>query len=330
MCFCEGTLIRTPGGEVRVEDLRAGDLIATATAEGTGEIIWVGRRGYITKSIYLEDWETLVPVRIVQGTLGDSLPRQDLLISPDHAICLENKLIPVRHLVNGDSIAYFDAPDAIRYFQIELPSHQVLFAEGVALESYRDIGDRNKFGNVREALARSGRTTRPSEPYLQVVTAGDTLVQLRRAQAERTPRACPPDRPTLDNLRPSRPHRISCDVAQAVTGTLYRNILSRNSDAAGFRYYMNCFMTGRKTINAAIREFFVSSEFLEKFAANLTPDQMSRRLLTGFFGEEGFSDHDLKFVRTTVMRSGIGQAVEMLLNDRRFLELHGIMGIPHY
>ena len=65
-------------------------------------------------AIFLEDWERLVPIRIEQGALGDGMPCNDVLISPDHAVCLENSLVPVRHLLNGNSIAYFDRPDAIR------------------------------------------------------------------------------------------------------------------------------------------------------------------------------------------------------------------------
>jgi Hint domain len=123
MCFCEGTRIRTPEGVAEVQDLRVGDRVVTG-AGVTCEISWIGRRGYITSAIFLEDWERLVPVRIEQGALGDGMPCNDLLISPDHAVCLENSLVPVRHLLNGDSIAYFDRPDAIRYFQLELPQHE--------------------------------------------------------------------------------------------------------------------------------------------------------------------------------------------------------------
>ncbi len=107
MCFCEGTRIRTPEGVAEVQDLRVGDRVVTG-AGVTCEISWIGRRGYITSAIFLEDWERLVPVRIEQGALGDGMPCNDLLISPDHAVCLENSLVPVRHLLNGDSIAYFD------------------------------------------------------------------------------------------------------------------------------------------------------------------------------------------------------------------------------
>jgi Hint domain/Domain of unknown function (DUF4214) len=329
MCFCEGTRIRTPEGVAEVQDLRVGDRVVTG-AGVTCEISWIGRRGYITSAIFLEDWERLVPVRIEQGALGDGMPCNDLLISPDHAVCLENSLVPVRHLLNGDSIAYFDRPDAIRYFQLELPQHELVLAEGAAVESYRDLGDRNKFGNVAEALARIRRTMKPGEPCLPMVTAGETLATMRRTLAGRNPLPDPSNQPPVETMRPSRTHRMSYNVAQVVTGTLYRNIFNRDSDSAGFQYYVNCFTKGRKTLNRAVREFFTSNEFVDKFAANQTPDQLSRRLLAGFIGSGRFTDPDVKLIRTTLIRHGIGQTVDNLMNDARFLELHGVLGVPRY
>ena len=93
---------------------------------------------------------------------------------------------------------------------------------------------------------------------------------------------------------------------------------------------MNCFTKGTKTLNRAICEFFTSNEFVDKFAANQTPDQLSRRLLAGFIGSGRFTDPDVKLIRTTLIRHGIGQTVYTLMNDARFLELHGVMGVPRY
>ena len=190
--------------------------------------------------------------------------------------------------------------------------------------------DRNKFGNVAEALARIRRTMKSSEPCLPTVTAGETLTTMRRTLAGRNPLPDPSNQPPVETMRPSRTHRMSYNVAQVVTGTLYRNIFNRDSDSAGFQYYVNCFTKGRKTLNRAICEFFTSNEFVDKFAANQTPDQLSRRLLAGFIGSGRFTDPDVKLIRTTLIKHGIGQTVDTLMNDARFLELHGVMGVPRY
>jgi collagen type I/II/III/V/XI/XXIV/XXVII alpha len=40
------------------------------------------------------------------------------------------------------------AVDAVTYFHVELPRHDVLLAEGLAAESYLDTGNRSVFANA--------------------------------------------------------------------------------------------------------------------------------------------------------------------------------------
>jgi len=55
-------------------------------------------------------------------------------------------LIPIKHLINGISIAQVPLDD-VTYYHIELPRHDVLLAEGLPAESYLDTGDRGNFDN---------------------------------------------------------------------------------------------------------------------------------------------------------------------------------------
>ena len=98
------------------------------------------------------------PVRIAAGAFAPGQPRRALLLSPDHAVFAGGGLIPARYLVNGATIAPVALP-LLDYWHVELPAHDLLLAEGLAVESYLDTGNRGAFEQqaVRpapEALAR--------------------------------------------------------------------------------------------------------------------------------------------------------------------------------
>ena len=59
---------------------------------------------------------------------------------------VEGVLIPVRCLVNGTSI-HQEPTEAVVYYHVELPAHDVILAEGLPVESYLDPGDRGTFSN---------------------------------------------------------------------------------------------------------------------------------------------------------------------------------------
>src|SRR5690349_11684761 len=103
-CFLKGTRVQTPGGEVAVEDLQIGNAVTTASGQEQA-IRWIGRRSYVTRYVAKTARRNVLPIRIARSALADDVPRRDLLVSPEHAICLEGSLIAARHLVNGRSIA---------------------------------------------------------------------------------------------------------------------------------------------------------------------------------------------------------------------------------
>jgi collagen type I alpha len=143
-CFAAGTRIATAQGEVAVEDLREGDLVRTVLRGGVAAIAWIGRRTVDCRSHPKP--ATVWPVRVRAGAFGVNVPQRDLYLSPDHAVYVNEVLVPVRHLINGTSIAQV-ATDSVTYYHVELPTHDVVLAEGLAAESYLETGERANFSN---------------------------------------------------------------------------------------------------------------------------------------------------------------------------------------
>jgi len=94
----------------------------------------------------------VAPVRIQRGAFADGMPHSDLLVSPDHALFVDGKLIAARQLINGTTISQEKGWTSVEYFHIELDAHAVLLAEGLPAESYLDTGNRNFFGNSGEPM----------------------------------------------------------------------------------------------------------------------------------------------------------------------------------
>jgi hypothetical protein len=187
ICFAAGTRIGTPDGEVPVERLQIGDRAATV-AGGTRPIIWIGRRRVdLTRHA---DPMRVRPIRIAAGAFADGTPHRDLLVSPDHAVVFDGRLIPAKLLVNGASIA----PDTIcremTYFHVELDSHDILLAEGLPAESYLDTGNRAMFENGGQPMVLhpdfgTGQQLRVSQSCLPFADRPDQVEPVWRALAER-------------------------------------------------------------------------------------------------------------------------------------------------
>lgn len=183
--FATGTLILTARGEVAVEALRPDDAIETVSG-AFRPLVFLGRRR--VDCARHPQPRHVWPVRVRASAFADGLPSRDLRLSPDHAVYLDDVLIPIRCLADGTTILQ-EAVEEIVWWQVELPEQDVIFAEGLPCDSCPDADGRAAFEN--------GGTIMQLHPWFTpghgatgatglAPVADDTLTKIRRYLADRS------------------------------------------------------------------------------------------------------------------------------------------------
>jgi len=146
-CFLKGTKISTPSGYRAVQELQIGDDVNTLA--GRKAIKWIGYNKF-TKEEGRTWPDSVMPIRVARFAIDEHSPRCDLYLSPLHCLFFNKAFIPVKHLVNGTSVAQlapFDMSE-IEYYHIDLETHEVIYAEGALVESFFDgDSEREHFSN---------------------------------------------------------------------------------------------------------------------------------------------------------------------------------------
>mmetsp|Transcript_29140 Transcript_29140/g.56163 ORF Transcript_29140/g.56163 Transcript_29140/m.56163 type:complete len:355 (-) Transcript_29140:2556-3620(-) len=144
ICFTPGTLIDTPDGPKRIEDLAEGDKVQTKD-NGAQDILWVGARRMTGARLFA--LPRLRPVRIASGALGVDRPDMELLVSPEHRMLIQGDvardlfntpevLVAAKDLINGTTITVDLKVREVTYIHLLLPRHEILRANGVESESF--------------------------------------------------------------------------------------------------------------------------------------------------------------------------------------------------
>lgn len=144
ICFTTGTRIRTPEGETHVERLAVGDMVQTKD-DGAQEILWIGQRRMSGARLYA--MPELRPVRLRAAALDQDVPDEDLLVSPHHRILFSGPnaqalfnqsevLVSASDLINDNTVFVDHTVKEVTYVHLLLSRHQVVWANGVATESY--------------------------------------------------------------------------------------------------------------------------------------------------------------------------------------------------
>jgi hypothetical protein len=184
-CYLAGTRILTDRGEVAVEPISIGDRLVTRSG-ATQPVKWIGRRSYVILLASSHPTCAKQCCRSASPAARSAQTCRSAICSspPEHAICLDDVLIPAKKLVNGASIAYHDRLATIEYFHLELPSRDVIYAEGTPAESWLDCGNRNLFANVVDYLTLDLPPEQHApKPCLPMVTDGPLLDGVREKLA---------------------------------------------------------------------------------------------------------------------------------------------------
>ncbi|MEP3347809.1 MAG: Hint domain-containing protein [Litoreibacter sp.] len=143
-CFTSGTMIETPSGMRRIEDIAVGDVVCTLDS-GAKPVNWVGRTEL--SALDLADQPRLRPVFIAKDAIAPGEPARDMLVSPQHRILLggvdvelmfarDEVLVAAIHLVNGHSIRQIDGQDGVDYMHLAFDQHEVVMSDGLPTESF--------------------------------------------------------------------------------------------------------------------------------------------------------------------------------------------------
>jgi hypothetical protein len=144
ICFAAGTQILTGRGKhAAIEDLKQGDTVLTAD-HGPQEIRWIGARHLTVRD--LMETPSLRPIRIRAGAMGEGRPLNDLVVSPQHRVLVNSKivqrmfgeaevLIAAKQLVSIDGIDVIPDIEEVTYYHFLCGHHEVVFANGVRTES---------------------------------------------------------------------------------------------------------------------------------------------------------------------------------------------------
>jgi hypothetical protein len=185
-CFAAGTRILTVDGEVAIDALRPGTTVVTADGR-LAPLEFLGRRR--------ASRDAPPAIRIRRDAFGPGVPLRDLVVSPDHAVALRDgegvALVNAAHLVNGANVR--TEPQAARvYWHLALDRHAIVFAEGLAVESYLDTGNLADFDNAGEAPANL-----PRHPCAPLLTGGTRLAALHARLLARAGRPADDPEPLL-------------------------------------------------------------------------------------------------------------------------------------
>ena len=92
------------------------------------------------------------PICIQKDALYENFPFQDLYVSPEHSLLIENHMIVASNIINGNTIYQDEECTEVEYYHVECRDHCAIYANGILAESYFEANNRNVFDRVSDIL----------------------------------------------------------------------------------------------------------------------------------------------------------------------------------
>ena len=178
VCFAKGTYILTNKGYVLIENLKMGDILITCGKITNNDILDKKISNALVNTSLKHDFptqqiqwvshfemsklsENSYPILFKKGSIDKikKIPSMDLWVSPEHSVCIKNRMIPAKNLINGTTIYQDTSFKTITYYHIEMPYHCAIISNGLLTESYLDTGNRGIFDPAPKL--KSGRIVKP-------------------------------------------------------------------------------------------------------------------------------------------------------------------------
>ncbi len=158
VCFAKGTMILTPSGERRIEDIRVGDALQTFDGQVT-RVHWASAMRCTAEDFARKS--KLRPIKITAGMIAPGMPNRDLYLSAQHRVLVrspiaerlcghQEALIASNKLLSVPGVEVDFLADEVEYYHLLTDRHDVLVANGMPSESLM-VGP-----HLKEALAPGG------------------------------------------------------------------------------------------------------------------------------------------------------------------------------
>ncbi|MEX3016011.1 Hint domain-containing protein [Gymnodinialimonas hymeniacidonis] len=198
-CFLPGTLISTPTGSIKVEDLRVGDLVCVLGGSAM-PVAYIRHRRISAQ--HLRANPRHAPIRIPGTAFSLTSNHADLFVSPQHRMLIRSKiaqrmygeqeiLAPAAQLIGFKGIRRVETEKPFSYIHLLLSEHSIIEANGLGTESL--FLGRSVLADLSRSEMRTIRKTlNPSEIFAmtpaRVFANGKKLKQLLlRHQKNGTP-----------------------------------------------------------------------------------------------------------------------------------------------